>query len=151
MQVPLRPVPPSALHSMAKPGATVHVHGVCTAVESVQKRVACRVVRCPHCEAVQTHLLGTGMPLQTCCPEASSLGSSAWEEDVTGRMFVPVSSHYPNTKLMWRRKACSLCMLPMAELPEKQQQLHCAWVASYVCMHVRPSMACRCSAYTSQI
>ena len=54
----MRPVPVSALHSMAKPGATVHVHGVCTAVESVQKRVACRVVKCPHCEAVQTHLLG---------------------------------------------------------------------------------------------
>lgn len=98
MQVPMRPVPVSALHSMAKPGATVHVHGVCTAVESVQKRVACRVVKCPRCEAVQTHLLGTGMPLQTCCPEASSLGSPAWEEDVTGRVFVPVSSRYPTCR-----------------------------------------------------
>lgn len=48
-------------------------------------------------------------------------------------------------------RIASFCMLPMTELPEQQQQLHCAWVAFRVCMHVRPGMACRCSAYTSQL
>ncbi len=95
MQVPMRPISPSAVHSMAKPGITVHMYGVCTAMDSVQKRVACRVVKCPNCEAVQTQMLGIGLPLQICCPEAGTLGSPAWEEDVTGRMFIPVSSHTP--------------------------------------------------------
>ena len=88
----MRPMPVRAVPSRTKPGDSVHVHGVCTSAESVHKRVASRMVRCPHCGEVQAHLQLAGIPLQQCCPEGGSTHLSAWEEDVTGRIFVPASS-----------------------------------------------------------
>ena len=69
----------------------MHVHGVCTSVESVHKRVASRTVKCPHCGEAQAHLQLAGVPLRQCCPDGSATSLAAWEEDVTGRIFVPVS------------------------------------------------------------
>ncbi len=87
----MQSTPVHAVHSTAKPADAVHVHGVCTAVESVHKRVASRTIRCPHCRELQQHLQLAGVPLQQCCSEGSGTSLSAWEEDVTGRVLVPVS------------------------------------------------------------
>lgn len=47
MQVPLRPISVSAVRHLACPGSPVHAYGVCTAAESVHKRLASRMLRCP--------------------------------------------------------------------------------------------------------
>ena len=87
----MRPVPVHAVHCTAKPGDAVHVHGVCTSVESVHQQVASRTVKCPHCGESQAHLQLAGIPLQQCCAEGSTASLVAWEENATGRVLVPVS------------------------------------------------------------
>ena len=84
-------MPVHTVQSAAKAGDAVHVHGVCMSLESVHKRVASRTIRCPHCGEVQQHLQLAGLPLQQCCSGGSGTSLSAWEEDVTGRTFIPVS------------------------------------------------------------
>ena len=107
----MRPMPVHAVHSTAKPGDAVHVHGVCTSVESVHKGVASRTVKCPHCGEVQQHLQLAGVPLQQCCSEGNATSLSAWEEDATGRVFIPVSipPHWAFTVAMYVD-----CSLPCA-------------------------------------
>ena len=87
----MQPMPVHAVQRRAKTGDALHVHGMCTSVESVHKRVASRVVRCPHCGEAQALLQLAGVPLQQCCAEGSSTHLSAWDEDVIGRIFIPVS------------------------------------------------------------
>ena len=88
----MRPETVDVVHSTAKPGDSVHVYGVCTSGESVHKRVASRMVKCPHCGTAQTHMLLAGIALQQCCAESAGISPAAWEEDVTGRLFIPVSA-----------------------------------------------------------
>ena len=89
MQVPLRPVTVSAARHLARPGTPVHAYGVCTAAESVHSRPASRMLRCPACGALHAHLQLAGLPLPACCAEGAG-SAAAWEEDVTGRISVPV-------------------------------------------------------------
>jgi len=88
----MRPVPVSVVHSTVKPGDSVHVYGVCTSGESAHKRVASRMVKCPHCGTAQRHMLLAGIALQQCCTESAGTSPAAWEEDVTGCLFIPVST-----------------------------------------------------------
>lgn len=91
----MRPVAASSMAGTSKPGDAVHVQGVCTAAESVHMKVASRVVKCLHCEAAQAYLQAAGVPLAKCCAESGS-GPTAWEEDVTGRVFIPVRGCWPS-------------------------------------------------------
>ena len=88
LQVPLplsRVVPGQTVAGNSVP---VHFIGICAAASSVGRRISSQVLKCPCCDTVQTVL--AGVPRQACCEESSSLSCAQWEEDMSGRTFVPV-------------------------------------------------------------
>jgi hypothetical protein len=54
-------------------------------------QMASQLLRCPSCDSVQIVL--PGIARIACCEEGRLIASAQWEEDVSGRTYVPVLFH----------------------------------------------------------
>lgn len=97
LQVPFALSSKGDLHALGSNAAPVHFIGICSAVSSVGSCIASQVVKCPCCEAIQTMV--PYVPRTACCEESSSLSLEQWEEDISGRTYIPVCT-YPCSTLL---------------------------------------------------